>query len=134
MLGKRKMLILVSIPAALFIFLMLFQQYCDYDVHGLCWQYWDRIGIWGEYLIIFIPLFFLSCIAYFLPAETYRLWIKFAYVWIPLTMLAIFLAPEYGSPFLPITKGSIAGVSSLFFIVISIGIMVFKWVSSTSKK
>ena len=95
---------------------------------GKCPQLLTGIGF---NLFPFLPLFLMACIAYFLREETFRAWLKFAYVWIPLTMLAIFMAPEYGHPFLPITKGSIAGVSSLLFVFISLSIIIFK---SFSKK
>ena len=129
--SKRNSLIAATALVGAFTGLLMLQQACDYEAHGLCWKYWSLIGMLGEYLMISVPLFILSLVAYFLREETFRAWLKFVYIWIPLTMLAIFMAPEYGHPFLPITKGSIAGVSSLLFVFISVSIMIFK---SFSKK
>jgi hypothetical protein len=78
----------------------------------------------------FAPLFFIVALIYKMRDEVYRAWIKFAYVWIPLSMIAIFLAPEYTNDWmLPITKGTVAFFSSALFILISLVIISLKYIS-----
>ncbi len=71
-----------------------------------------------------MPLFVLSLIAYSLREETFRAWLKFTYVWIPLTMLLVLTAPEYGNAFLPIEKGTVSFFFSLLYVIISLGILI----------
>ncbi len=63
--------------------------------------------------------------------EVYRAWLRFSYVWIPLSMLLIFLAPEYTSNrMFPVVKGTVAFFSSLLFVIISPILIAWKWFSS----
>src|SRR3989344_4622106 len=62
-------------------------------------------------------------------AETiYQAWFRFARWWVPLSMLAIFIAPEYSHDWLyPIEKGGVALVSSIIFCLVSVAIIGFKY-------
>jgi hypothetical protein len=78
-----------------------------------------------------IPLFILSLITYKMRDEVYRAWLRFAYVWIPLSMLLIFLAPEYSADWMfPIVKGTVAFFSSLLFAGISLILIIYKYFAS----
>jgi hypothetical protein len=63
--------------------------------------------------------------------EVYRVWARFAVVWVPFSMILIFLAPEYAGSFgialYPITKGSMAFISSLLFVIISLILVILKY-------
>ena len=75
-----------------------------------------------------IPLFIFSAITYRMRETTYRAWIRFAAVWIPLSMVAVFLAPEYSADWMyPIVKSTVAFFSSLLFAIISTGILFISW-------
>ncbi|MHB0865686.1 MAG: hypothetical protein ACYC1Y_02190 [Minisyncoccota bacterium] len=77
-----------------------------------------------------LPLFLFSLITYKMRDEVYRAWLRFASVWIPLSMLGILLAPEYSEQFLPmfpVVKGTVAFFSSLLFFTISLFIVVWKF-------
>ena len=81
-----------------------------------------------------IPFFFLSLITYKMRDEIYRAWLRFAYVWIPLSMLLIFLAPQYSSDWMyPIEKGTVAFFSSLLFVIISLVLIAWKYLSTRNK-
>lgn len=83
----------------------------------ICMEYNYTIG---TTLIPVVFLFLFSLITYRMSEKIFSAWSKFAVVWIPLSMLAIFLAPEYSGDFLfPIEKGTVAIISSLIFLVIS---------------
>ena len=65
---------------------------------------WDRLEFVGNLLLIFLPAFVFSIITYFLREEVFRAWLRFAYWWIPVSLVFIYLA---GSSFLPfLTKNS----------------------------
>lgn len=82
-------------------------------------------------LLPIIPLFLFSIITYKMRDEVYRAWTRFSYVWIPLSMVAIFLAPEYSADWMfPIEKGSVAFFSSLIFAVISLLLIIYKYFAS----
>ena len=79
-------------------------------------------------LIPIIPLFLFSLITYFMRDDVYRVWARFSYIWVPISMVLIFLAPEYSSSFIyPITKGSVAFISSLLFTLISLILIIWKY-------
>lgn len=89
-------------------------------------------ALYGVMMNLFpiIPLFILSLITYKMREEVYRAWLGFARVWIPLSMVLIFLSPEYAESFgvtlYSITKGSVAFFSSLLFIIISSVVIFLK--------
>ncbi len=77
-----------------------------------------------------IPLFLLALITYKMRDEVYRTWLRFAYVWIPLSMILIFLAPEYPENWMtPFAKGPVAFFSSLLFFIISIVLIGMRYFS-----
>lgn len=87
-------------------------------------------------LLPIIPLFLFSLITYKMRDEVYRAWLRLASIWIPLSMLGIFLAPEYSGqllPLFPVTKSSVAFVSAILFGAISLLIIAWKYFKSLPK-
>lgn len=81
-----------------------------------------------------VSLFLLSLITYKMREEVYHAWLRFSYVWIPLSMLTIFLAPEYSADWMfPIVKGTVAFFSSLLFVIISLIIIIWKYFATRNK-
>ncbi|MDO8492742.1 MAG: hypothetical protein Q7S34_03830 [bacterium] len=77
-----------------------------------------------------IPLFLFALITYKMRDEAYHAWLRFSYAWVPLSMLLIFIAPDYSHDWLyPIDKGSIAFVMSAIFCVVSLVIIAVKYIS-----
>lgn len=75
-----------------------------------------------------LPLFVFSLVTYFLPKRVFKMWFRFAVVWIPLSIILIAFTPEYAGDFLySYGKGVIAFYSSILFSIISIGIILFAW-------
>lgn len=75
-------------------------------------------------LVPIIPLFLFSLITYWMRDRVYRAWVRFAAVWIPLSMIAILFAPEYSRDWMfPVVKSNVAFFSSLIFTLISLGIV-----------
>lgn len=102
---------------------------CDFIVSGgsagKCPFILTNIGI---NLLPIIPLFFFSLITYKMQDEIYRKWLRFAQWWVPLSMLAIFLAPEYSGDWMfPVVKGTVAFFSSLLFVIISFLLIAWKY-------
>ena len=81
----------------------------------------------------FIPLFLLSLVTYKMRDETFHVWLKFTYVWVPLTIILTFLSPEYGNSLLPIEKSSVSFTMSLLFLFISLIIIISKSLSLRKK-
>ena len=80
-------------------------------------------------LLVFTPLLLLSIITYKMRNEVYDTWIKFAYVWVPLTIILTILSPEYSLSLLPITKGVVSFFMSASFLVISLIMIIYRFVS-----
>jgi len=101
-----------------------------FGTYKICNDGENCINILHSFFIHFlpiIPLFLLSLITYRMRDEVYRAWLRFAYVWIPLSMLLILLAPEYSSDWMyPVVKGTVAFFSSLLFIIISLALIAWK--------
>jgi hypothetical protein len=78
-----------------------------------------------------IPVFVLTLIMYFMRREVFYTWLKFAWVWIILSMILVYIAPESdGNGMLHISSKAFALVSTNFlFFVISLIIIVVKWFS-----
>jgi len=75
-----------------------------------------------------IPLFLLSLITYKMRDSVYRAWLRFAQVWIPLSMIAIYLAPVYSNDLMfLVVKSTVAFGSSLLFIIISLLIIGYQY-------
>jgi len=95
---------------------------CRY-INTSCSQIFDPIA---ETFLIFIPLFFLSLITYKMRDIVFQAWLKFAYIWVPLTIVLTLFAPEYDPSLLPITKGVVSFFMSAIFLVVSLIIVFFK--------
>ncbi len=127
---SKKNLFIISLIGALLFLLFLFAKKLGLCVliNASCTEAFDPIA---ENLSVFIPLFFLSLITYKMRDGVYRAWIRVVYVAIPLSMLLIFLAPEYSTDWMfPIEKGTVAFFSSALFVAISLVIIAWKYLSS----
>ena len=71
-------------------------------------------------LYIFVPLFLLSLITYKMQDEIFHKWLKFVYIWVPLTIILVLISPEYGNSLFPIEKDSVSFFMSVLFLLISI--------------
>lgn len=99
-------------------------------VNSSCVEIFDPIA---ENFSAFIPLLLVALITYKVREEVYRTWFRFARIWIPLSMLAILVAPEYSSDWMfSIEKGTVAFFSSVLFVLISLIIVLVSW--STTRK
>ena len=84
--------------------------------------------------LIFIPLLLFSLITYRMRESIYRAWVRFVYVWIPLSMILIFLAPEYSNDWMfPVTKASVAFVTFWIFVIISSLIIIYQYIATRGK-
>jgi hypothetical protein len=77
-------------------------------------------------LTIFPILFLLSIISFFIREQVFKLWLKFVYVWVPLSMILVFIMPDYGSPFMRINKPNTSLAMSGLFLIISLVIIISK--------
>jgi len=88
----------------------------------------------GEPLfIISLSLMVCSLILFFMKDEVFKFWLKFAYIWIPLTSIFVIISPEYDSGLIPIEKESVSILFSVLFLLISIIIIISKSISLRKK-
>lgn len=106
---KKKILIVASIVGSLSFFYFVF---AGYDSAAEAFQ-------------IFPVLFILVQVLHFFKKEVFDWWIVFTYIYIPVSIFLITLAPAYGSPFLKIEKDSVALLLDGLFILIS---FVIGWI------
>ena len=130
---SKKILLIVSGMVTVTLFVLNWVgtfKLCGGQEYGQCMDF-----SYGAIINLFptFPLFLFSLITYKMRDEVYRTWVRFSYVWISLSMILIFFSPEYASSFgitlYPITKGSIAFISSFLFIIISLALILWKYFS-----
>lgn len=74
------------------------------------------------------PAFLFSLITYPMREEIYVSWFRFARWWTPISMVAIFLAPEYSNDWMfPIEKGTVAVFFMAVFCIVSIVIIARRY-------
>jgi hypothetical protein len=79
-------------------------------------------------LLPVLPLFLLSLITYNLREEIYTAWSRFARWWIPLSMFLTLVAPSQSHDWMfPIDKGRVSFFMSLFFAIISLILIAYKF-------
>lgn len=131
---KRNVLFFSFTLFVIFAAAVLFQGTCDYKALGVCWRYWDQTGRLIETLLITLPFFLISLIVRFLRDEVFHTWIKFALVWVPLTIFLVLISPEYNPSLLPINeKGFVSFSFSTLFLLISLIIIAWRYFSTRSR-
>ena len=104
-----------------------FQGTCSHGALGLCWRYWVQINVFIETLFISTPFFLVALIVYFMRDEIFQKWIKFVFVWVPLTLLLTVMTPEFGGQgIITIEKGTMSFIFSALFLLISLIIIIYK--------
>ena len=128
MLSKKTTLSLAMLGVAI-LFISMFSReigVCPAD-YSSCSNILDQVA---EICFPSVPLLIFSGLTFYFNEEIYKSWFIFARFWIPLSMIAVFLTPEYGGHFMnPIAKGGIAFLMSSIFIVVSIATIVFKYIA-----
>ncbi len=127
-----KSIIKKSIPSISLILIVLFLGFVFSRQIGLCPSYsYSYCANFFEAFAItlfpIIPLFIFSLITYKMKETVFQAWWKFSRVWIPLSMLAILIAPSYASNWMiPIEKGTVAFFSSAIYVVVSVSIIAYQ--------
>ena len=126
--NKRIVLLVSLLGTILFILLAVIQT------NGFCYQntfcnsLWSTINLIGNLLIFFIPTLFFSLITYFLKEEIFRIWVKFSYVLVSLSMFLVLIIPSGGGngafPSL-IDPQMVAILMSSLFVIISLILVIF---------
>lgn len=122
----RKVFILIGSVSAVEILLVSY-----FGTYSLCSEQASCVNLlhsafffgmpWAMYLI-FEGIFF---VLRKIPVDV---WFRYTLVVIPLSMLLIFLAPQYSSDFLlPIEKGTVAATTSLLYALGSLAILGYEW-------
>lgn len=90
------------------------------------------------FLLPFVSLFLFSLVTYFMREEVFRTWAWFALPWTALSMVLIYLTPEYSGgggfgPQIVLGKGDTALAMMALFVVISIIVIVSARIVSARK-
>ena len=122
---KRSILFISIVGLAAFLMFLFAKEVgiCSL-LYESCFETFDQIA---ELFFVFIPLLILSLITYKMREEVFHSWLKFAYVWVPLTIILTLLAPEYDASLVSITKGVISFVMSTVFLLVSLVIIFVKY-------
>jgi len=116
----KKIVFLFSILGTIVFFLLIFS--CG--TNNLACSYKnDPIA---EILQIFIAILIFMPFISFLKDPVSKLWLKFVYVWVPLSMLVVFLAPVTDSSLIPLDKSRVSLIMSALFLIISLVIIIIK--------
>ena len=130
----KKGLVVLSVIGLVIFVLFTFSRefgFCSTNSYSSCGVFFDGLG---EALLPMFPLLLFSLVTYFMPEKIFKTWSRFALVWIPVSMIGIFLAPEYSGDWLyPVTKGSVAFLTSILFTIISSLIILFVFLFSKKK-
>lgn len=99
-----------------------------YICGGLEWSRCvDDLANLQRMFYVFIPTFLFSLCLWKVKASIFNTWSTFALVWIPMSVLAVFLAPEYRTDFLyGFDKSSVAFLMSMLFVVGSLCILAWQ--------
>lgn len=84
---------------------------------------------------LLLPIFSLTLFAFvtfWMRKEVYRAWFFFACGWTPLSIVLAFITPESGGggfgPSISFGKGDTAFITSVLFILVSIGIIIVQYI------
>lgn len=86
-----------------------------------------------DVLRLFPMLLIISLVLYKLHENIYKTWLKFTYIWLPLSVILIWMSPEYDRTMIPMDRGRVSFIMSVLFLVISIVIIIYKSVSNKNK-
>ena len=100
----------------------------------------DRFEILFPILFLFFPTLFLSIITFFLRDEIFRAWLEFAYWWLPISVIIVSIFAKlssggggWGIPNV-LDAGSVSGMLSIIFFVMSIIIIIGESANLKTKK
>ncbi len=129
--------IILKISASFLLLSVIINPY----IIGLCTNS-DKYCIFGSlahyigkpFFYLSLSLLLLSLLVLVVRDEVFQTWIKFVYIWIPLSIISIFISPEYGNSLLPIEKDTVSIFFSSLFLVISLLVIFWKSISLRKKQ
>ncbi len=115
---------------------------------GFCketYTFGDRIGcldkvvpMLGEIIILLtIPTFLLSLITYWMHEKVFRAWLRFAYWWIPLTIVLVLMTHDSSGGFGIsdiVTREAVSMIFSALFLLISLVLIIWKALGIMDRK
>ncbi len=96
---------------------------CDVENRS-CWRFFESLQL----LIGFFPVMLLMSLLIFnVQNNVHTFWIRFAFYWIPISVVFIAIAPSRGSILWTSPKETFAILFPALFFVISLVIILYKW-------
>jgi hypothetical protein len=144
-LSHKKQIAVIIFGAVILLALIGIEGYISVFASGRCENYLGdsvlrclNVALFENHqsLALMLSVFLVaSSILYFLKETVFAAWKKFAFVYIPLVALAVYMAPEYSSdPFFAVTKEVVSLYSAGLFLLISLLIVFIKTVGKRSSK
>lgn len=123
--SNKSWFVFLATASGLAVFTGVFQPF------NLCGEIWRECMGWNYFFAItlqpFIIFFFTFVFVSRLVPPAMKAWNLFALIWIPVSIVAVLLAPEYRTDFLyGFDKGSVSFFSSAFFVLGSLGIVLWQ--------
>ncbi|MDP2665479.1 MAG: hypothetical protein Q8P23_02430 [bacterium] len=137
---QRRYVFFTGVVAA---FLIIWLSFFDRGFGSLC-RYYPQYGYATRYcesaISLLLPLVFvapLSSLLFLLREEVFRAWLRFAYWWIPVSLVFIYLAGGwsgggFGIPNV-LDQESVSIIFAGLFVVISLLLIIWKYFSSRRK-
>ena len=127
MMTKKNILMLSIVLTGLFL-VFGFQKnigLCGKE-YNTCWDFFDLL--WPPFFLG-IPIFLISILTYRMREEIFYAWVKFGYVWIPLSLLIIFTTPtvDHSWAIGGLTRDTVTFVMSGLFLIISLILIAYKF-------
>ena len=130
--NKKSFLLVLSSSITLGIFVVN-----QVGTYVICGQDRDCAHVLANLITVLLPIVpvaFFSVVAYFSRKDIFETWFNFVKWAVPLSIILTVLTPETtGSAFLPFYgRGHVALATSIVFVIVSIGIIGWKYLRSRS--
>jgi hypothetical protein len=138
---KRQIFWISLVPTIISVLLVLLTDSL-YDIciaRGYCWGLWDFLEVVGPIILLFPIIFLFSLLTYKLHDEIFRSWLRFAYWWVPLSIVVTLILSVgsqgggFGMPNLLPAEGVVAFFEGVFFII-SLIIIIQKYFATRGSK
>jgi uncharacterized membrane protein len=138
MITKRRMLSINLLVCALLGMDYLFYSYAHPLFSGdSCWNNAYFLGcstvLLYYILLLSIPVLLISIITYFMKDDVFNAWKRFTFTYLPIYILVVLASPWRASSFSPFEKGPVTLLILAIYVLISVLIIIWKYVRTRNK-
>ena len=128
---SKKIVLWVSLIGSIIFVLLMFPGLIhSCSSYKWCGKIIDLVESLGFYIFLFPLILLFSLITYKMQDRVFKLWFKFSFLWIPVTIILPFFFPDIKSDFVFISSRGLAlfAVALLYFLV-SLVLITVKYIS-----